>query len=84
MSRSSRSPAPTVSEQLEALLGYAWPFPGGQPKHDLSTWIVTDDGPENIPVKEAEVEVFERWFGACQARPGHARELRQQGRYPPS
>ncbi len=62
MSRSSRSPAPTVSEQLEALLGYPWPFPGRQPKHDLSTWTVIDNWPERVPVTEAEVEVFERWF----------------------
>ncbi len=62
MSRSSRSPAPTVSEQLEALLGYPWPFPGRPPKHDLSTWTVIDDLPERVPVTEAEVEVFERWF----------------------
>ncbi len=62
MSRSSRSPAPTVSEQLEALLGYPWPFPGRPPKHDLSTWTVIDDWPERVPVTEAEVEVFERWF----------------------
>ena len=63
MSRSSRSPAPTVSEQLEALLGRPWPFPGRPPKHDLSTWTVTDDWPEHIPVTEAEVDVFEAWFG---------------------
>jgi hypothetical protein len=53
----------TASEQLEALLGYPWPFPGRPPKHDLSTWIVTDDWPDPVPVTEAEVEVFERWFG---------------------
>ncbi len=64
MSRSSRSPAPTVSEQLEALLGYPWPFPGRPPKHDHSTWTVIDNWPERVPVTEAEgeVEVFERWF----------------------
>ncbi len=62
MPRSSRNPEHTVSEQLEALLGYPWPFPGRQPKHDLSTWTVTDDWPGHVPVTEAEVEVFERWF----------------------
>jgi hypothetical protein len=31
--------------------------------HDLSTWTVSDDGPEHVPVTEMEVEVFERWFG---------------------
>ena len=54
---------PTASEQLEALLGEPWPFPGRPPKHDLSTWTVTDDWPEHIPVTEAEVDVFEAWFG---------------------
>jgi len=63
MSRSSPKLAPTVSEQLEALLGYPWPFPGRAPRHDLSAWAVTDDWPERVPVTEAEVEVFERWFG---------------------
>lgn len=27
------------------------------------TWRVTDDWPERVPVTEAEIEVFERWFG---------------------
>ncbi len=63
MSRSSRRPAPTASEQLAALLGCPWPFPGRPPKHDLSTWIITDDWPEHVPVTEAEVDVFEAWFG---------------------
>jgi hypothetical protein len=63
MHRSSRNPAPTISEQLESLLGYSWPFPGQPPKHDLSAWTVTDDWPERVPVTEAEMEVFERWLG---------------------
>ena len=28
-----------------------------------STWTVTDDWPEDVPVTEAEIEVFEAWFG---------------------
>jgi len=63
MPRPVRKPVPTASEQLEALLGYPWPFPGRAPKHDLSTWTVTDDWPESVPVTEAEVELYERWFG---------------------
>lgn len=59
--RSQRSP--TASAQLEALLGYPWPFPGRPPKHDLSAWTVTDDWPGQVPVTDAEIEVFERWFG---------------------
>ena len=30
---------------------------------DPSTWTVTDDWPEEVPVTEAEIEVFEAWFG---------------------
>ncbi len=56
-------PAPTAFEQLEALLGYPWSFRGRPPKHDLSTRTVTDHWPEHIPFTEAEVEVFEPWFG---------------------
>jgi hypothetical protein len=52
----------TASEQLEALLGHPWPFPGRPPIHDLARWRVTDDWPDPVPVTEAEVEVFERWF----------------------
>jgi len=43
--------------------GYPWPFSCRPPKHDLSTWTVTDDWPDPVPVAEAEIEVFERWFG---------------------
>ncbi len=62
MPRLVRKPVTSASEQLEALLGYPWPFPGRSPKHDLSTWTFTDDWPERVPITEAEVEVFERWF----------------------
>jgi hypothetical protein len=62
MPRPVLKPAPTISDQLEALLGQPWPFPGRPPKHDLSTWTVTDDWSERVPVTEAEVELFERWF----------------------
>lgn len=45
---------------------FAWRRPRrGRPrKRDLSTWTVTDDWPENVPVTDEEVAVFERWFGA--------------------
>ncbi|OXS99067.1 hypothetical protein B7H23_12740 [Notoacmeibacter marinus] len=63
-SHSPRADRPlTASEQLEELLDYPWPFPGRPPKHDLSTWTVTDDWPDPVPVTEAEIKVFERWFG---------------------
>ena len=50
LSRSRRVRPPTASEQLEALLGYRVPM-GRPPKHDLSTWTVTDDWPEDVPVR---------------------------------
>jgi len=57
----SRScPAP---DRMERLLGHPWPFAGRPPKDDLSTWAVTDDWPERVPVTVAEVDVFEAWFG---------------------
>ena len=41
-----------------------WPRVGRrQPKHDLSAWTVTDDWPERVPVTQAEVDIFEAWFG---------------------
>ena len=36
---------------------------GRPPKHDPSTWTVTDDWPERIPVTAREVDIFEAWFG---------------------
>jgi hypothetical protein len=29
----------------------------------LVTWAVTDDWPKDVPVTEAEIDVFEAWFG---------------------
>jgi len=40
-----------------------WPRIGQPPKHDLSAWTVMDDWPEHVPVTEAEVDLFEAWFG---------------------
>jgi hypothetical protein len=40
-----------------------WPRIGRPPKHDVATWTVTDDWPRRVPVTEAEVDVFEAWFG---------------------
>lgn len=28
-----------------------------------SQWTVTDDWPDEVPITEAEIEVFEAWFG---------------------
>jgi hypothetical protein len=30
---------------------------------DTNTWTVTDDWPDEVPITEAEIEVFEAWFG---------------------
>jgi hypothetical protein len=38
-------------------------WPGQPASDDLTTWTVTDDWPEDVPVTEAEIEVFEAWFG---------------------
>ncbi len=36
----------------------------GRPvKHDVTTWRVTDDWPQRVPVTDAEIDVFEAWFG---------------------
>lgn len=63
MPRASRQHLPTASEQLEQLLGHPWPFPGRLPRHDVESWRVSDDWPARIPVSEAEIAVFEAWFG---------------------
>lgn len=34
----------------------------GSPRAAGKMWRVTDDWPERVPVTEAEIEVFERWF----------------------
>nr|WP_208110877.1 hypothetical protein [Aquamicrobium defluvii] len=34
-----------------------------RPKHDVSTWTVIDDWPEKVPITQAEIEIFERYFG---------------------
>ena len=44
-------------------VGRFHPRAGKSPKDDLSTWTVTDDWPERVPVTSAEVDVFEAWFG---------------------
>jgi hypothetical protein len=53
----------SASQQLELLLGYPWPYAGRPPRHDLTTWTVTDDWTDPVPVSLEEVAQFERWFG---------------------
>jgi hypothetical protein len=52
-----------ASNDVEAALGFAWPYAGRPPKDDISAWTVTDDWLEHVPVTSAEVDVFEAWFG---------------------
>jgi hypothetical protein len=40
-----------------------WPRIGRSPKRDLETWRVVDDWPVRVPVTDAEIDVFEAWFG---------------------
>lgn len=36
----------------------------GRPcKHDVESWTVTDDWPERLPVTEAEIDLFDAYFG---------------------
>ena len=37
--------------------------PGRPAPEDPTTWTVKDDWPAHVPVTEAEIEVFEAWFG---------------------
>jgi hypothetical protein len=40
-----------------------WPRLGRPVKHDVETWRVVDDWLERVPVTDAEIDVFEAWFG---------------------
>jgi hypothetical protein len=40
-----------------------WPRIGRSAKHDLSAWTVADDWPDAVPITDAELDVFEAWFG---------------------
>jgi hypothetical protein len=58
-----RQPAPkTLPEDL-----YDYedaPAPARQRRNSaLENYSVTDDWPDEVPVTEAEIQVFERWFG---------------------
>jgi hypothetical protein len=39
------------------------PRPGRPAPEEPTTSTVKDDWPEHVPVTEAEIEVFEAWFG---------------------
>jgi hypothetical protein len=64
--KSRRQDVTAPGEAPDDLYDYARPparRPGRPQADDPSTWTVTDDWPDEVPVTEAEVEVFEAWFG---------------------
>ena len=69
MARRRRSRPPDIrapGEPPDDLYDYARQYarrPGRPRANDSSTWTVSDDWPEEVPVTEAEIEVFEAWFG---------------------
>ena len=65
--RKSRTQNATTENKLPVdLYDYARPpvrRVGRPPRKDTTTWTVTDDWPDEVPITEAEIEVFEAWFG---------------------
>jgi hypothetical protein len=65
--RKSRTRKTTVENGLPAdLYDYARQPArrAGRPApQDTTTWTVTDDWPDEVPITEAELDVFEAWFG---------------------
>ena len=65
--RKSRTRKTTAEDGLPAdLYDYARPPArrAGRPApEDTTTWTVTDDWPDEVPITEAEIDVFEARFG---------------------
>ena len=40
-----------------------WPRIGRPANLAVETWRVVDDWPAHVPVTDAEIDVFEAWFG---------------------
>ncbi|MEA2757209.1 MAG: hypothetical protein QOJ54_3498 [Aliidongia sp.] len=40
-----------------------WPRLGRRAKHAVEAWRITDDWPASVPVTDAEIDIFEAWFG---------------------
>jgi hypothetical protein len=65
-SQKSRRRRASFDAPLDGLYDYlhAPARPGRrQAKQHQTEWRVTDDWPDDVPVTEAEIEVFEAWFG---------------------
>jgi hypothetical protein len=65
--RKSRTEKTTAKGVLpDDLYDYACPPDrrvGRPAQEDPTTWTVTDDWPDEVPITEAEIDVFEAWFG---------------------
>lgn len=63
--RSSLRDRATVGELPANLhvVSSPWPRLRRPVKHDVETWRVVDDWPAHVTVTDAEVDVFEAWFG---------------------
>jgi hypothetical protein len=66
MSRLARSRRPAASRILPDdlyIVPGPWPRIGRPAKHNVEAWRITDDWPARVPVTDAEIDVFEAWFG---------------------
>jgi hypothetical protein len=69
MARSRKLPPQRVAAantMPDDLYDYARPparRPGRPAPGDETKWTVKDDWPEDVPVTEAELDVYEAWFG---------------------
>ena len=66
--RTRQSPPRTLPKDLYDYHDHPAPRispPRGSPPHvfDVERLPVIDDWPEDVPITEAEIQVFERWFG---------------------
>jgi hypothetical protein len=63
---SRRTRTPQLGSLPDDLYDYLQPAArrkGRPAKKKRSEWTVTDDWPAEVPITEAEIEVFETWFG---------------------
>ena len=61
-----RQKSTAADAPFDDLYDYARPparRPGRPALKAKPKWTVTDDWPEHVPVTEAEIAVFEAWFG---------------------
>jgi hypothetical protein len=65
--RKSRTRKTTIEAGLpDDLYDYARPPArrvGRPAAEDTTAWTITDDWPDEVPITEAEIDVFEAWFG---------------------